>query len=151
MEIERKYLVVGNSYRSQADKVNHLVQAYLNPDPRATVRIRMSDDKAWLTIKGLNYGIERNEWEYEIPIDDARSMLKECTCSGQISKTRYHVGRWEIDEFHGALQGLVIAEIELTAVDEVVELPDFVGKEVSDDERYYNSSLAQAPYPPTDE
>lgn len=151
MEIERKFLVKDHSYRHIADSIEHLSQAYLNSDPEATVRIRISDGKAWITIKGLNHGIVRQEWEYEIPRQDALLMMKDCKCSGMIDKTRYHVGRWEIDEFHGHLEGLVIAEIELTSPNENFLIPDFIGREVSGDARYYNSCLANAECRPNDE
>ncbi len=147
-EIERKFLVVNDSYRSECSRVIEIVQSYLSIAPEATVRVRIYGDKAFLTIKTKNRGIARDEWEYEIPVEDAREMISRCECHGSIAKTRYISGRWEIDEFHGALEGLVVAEIELNEVDETVDLPSYIGKEVSGDPRYYNSMLSNATAPP---
>lgn len=140
-EIERKFLV-GPGWRDAVDGPGiEMTQAYLSADPRATVRVRIAGPRAWLTVKGLNRGISRDEWEYAIPVADARAMAERCASSA-LSKTRYRAGRWEIDEFHGPLEGLVVAEIELESEDEEIALPAWVGREVSDDPRYYNSSLA---------
>lgn len=151
-EIERKFLVKDSAYRAIATTKYHIVQGYLNADPDATVRIRISDRQAFITVKSRNRGAERHEWEYPIPVGDAHQMLSLCRVSGVIDKTRYIVEasaglRWEIDEFHGKLQGLVVAEIELPQADMAFELPDFVGREVTDDPRYYNSSLASGEAP----
>lgn len=150
-EIERKYLVIDNAYRALSKSAYHIVQGYLSARKEATVRIRIIDEKAFLTIKSANVGIERCEWEYSVPIDDARLMLAKCQPQGVIDKTRYIVdyngAQWEIDEFHGELSPLVIAEIELSDADDTIALPPFVGREVSNDPRYYNSSLANAGLP----
>lgn len=147
-EIERKFLVVNDSYRPECHRTIEIVQAYLSIAPESTVRVRIYGDKAFLTIKAKNRGIARDEWEYEIPVDDAREMISRCECQGTVTKTRYLSGRWEIDEFHGALDGLVVAEIELNDINETVDLPPFIGKEVSGDPRYYNSMLSNATEPP---
>lgn len=143
-EIERKFKVINNSYKQLAFKNHEIVQAYLSDRKEATVRVRIRDKEAFLTVKGVNHGIERSEWEYSIPVDEARSIIKEC-CSDVLSKTRYLVNYgdkiWEIDEFHGHLEGLVLAEVELSAPDEPIAIPDFAGEDVSNDSQYYNSNL----------
>lgn len=145
-EIERKYLVTNDSYKAQALGNRHIVQAYLSTSPDATVRLRVIDNQAFITIKSRTVGCTRGEWEYEIPVVDAMEMIDRCNISNIIAKTRYYVKidnhTWEIDEFEGRLQGLVLAEIELTATDEQFTTPSFVGKEVTTDPRYYNSSLS---------
>lgn len=146
-EIERKYLVCGSSYRHQAIQKKDMMQGYLSLDPDATVRIRIVGDKAFITVKSRNIGAVRNEWEYPVPIEEAKEMLRSCCKSRLIEKTRYiveapHNLKWEIDEFHGSLDGLVIAEIELPDEDFEVALPDFIGEDVTGNPRYYNSSLA---------
>lgn len=140
-EIERKYLV-REGWREAVDGPGvKMRQAYLSVEPRATVRVRVAADKAWLTVKGRNDGISRDEWEYPVPVADADAMIDRCG-TAELSKTRYRSGRWEIDEFHGSLSGLVLAEIELTDESEHPVLPSWIGGEVSGDVRYYNSSLA---------
>lgn len=146
-EIERKYLVCGSSYRHQAIQKKDMMQGYLSLDPDATVRIRIVGDKAFITVKSRNIGAVRNEWEYPVPVEEAKEMLRSCCKSNLIEKTRYiveapHNLKWEIDEFHGSLDGLVIAEIELPDEDFEVALPDFIGEDVTGNPRYYNSSLA---------
>jgi adenylate cyclase len=146
-EIERKFLVSNTDYRRLAVSTHHIVQGYLNTDPKATIRVRLKDDQAFLTVKGKNVGAVRDEWEYQIPVDDAAAMLNSCASGRVIDKTRHivpfdnHI--WEIDEFHGDLSPLTIAEIELSNADEAFELPDFIGDEVTGDVRYYNSSLSK--------
>lgn len=152
-EIERKYLVNSDSFIAMATECHHIVQGYLSASPRATVRIRILDDKAYLTIKGITDGCSRNEWEYVIPIDDANEMLQ-CHEGLLIEKYRYIVPYeghcWEIDKFIGINDPescgtpLVMAEIELQHADEQFELPPFIGKEVTTDARYYNSSIAKS-------
>lgn len=149
-ETERKFLVKDDSWRSHCSEGVRYTQAYLNTDPDATVRLRIAGSKAYLTVKSRNHGVERGEWEYGIPVRDAREMLDECTTSPVIDKTRYRDGRWEIDEFHGCLAGLTVAEIELDSADEPVALPSYIGREISDDARYYNSSLALSGEVPED-
>ncbi len=144
-EIERKYLVVDDSYKSMSTESHHIIQGYLSLNKEATVRLRIADDVAYITIKGINKGAIRNEWEYPIPIEDAREMLQ--LASGTIiEKIRHivHYGehKWEVDEFGGNNVGLVVAEIELRAEDEQFPLPPFIGQEVTGDPNYYNSALA---------
>lgn len=146
-EIERKFLVRSSEYRDLAIQKKEMMQGYLSLDPDATVRVRIVDEEAFITVKSRNKGAVRNEWEYTIPVDEGTEMLKTCCKSRLIEKTRYIVEagdglKWEIDEFHGSLDGLVVAEIELPEEDYPVILPEFVGKEVTGDPRYYNSSLA---------
>lgn len=146
-EIERKFLVRSSEYRDLAIQKKEMMQGYLALDPDATVRVRIVDEEAFITVKSRNKGAVRNEWEYSIPVDEGTEMLKTCCKSRLIEKTRYIVEagdglKWEIDEFHGSLDGLVVAEIELPEEDYPVILPEFVGKEVTGDPRYYNSSLA---------
>lgn len=140
IEIERKFLVTDDSYKKLADECVYIVQGYLGTDPDRTVRVRIAGECAWLTVKSRNDGCVRSEWEYSIPAADARDMLALCRCT--LAKTRYRVGRWEIDEFHGRHKGLVLAEIELATSDEKTTLPSFVGEEVTGDSRYYNSNLS---------
>lgn len=154
-EIERKYLVLTQKYKNEAIRAIEIAQGYISRDPLRTVRVRIKGEKGYLTIKGLTRGCERDEWEFEIPVDDAREML-ERVCEGMIlSKTRYIVpfGElvWEVDEFHGKLEGLTVAEVELPSADyNITALPDFAGREVTGDERYYNSSLSAGVIPPVE-
>lgn len=146
-EIERKFLV-RDGWQDAVDGPGiRMRQAYLSADPRATVRVRIAGDRARLTVKGRNRGIERDEWEYDIPVADAETMIDRCSTAA-LSKTRYRAGRWEIDSFDGPLDGLVVAEIELARADEPFDRPAWLGPEVSGDPRYYNSSLALATAPP---
>ena len=150
VEIERKFLVVGEGWRDQVEDETRLVQGYLNRDARTTVRVRIHGETAWLTLKGKTQGISRLEFEYPIPVEDAETLLRELAVSPLIEKTRYrvrHGGRlWELDVFAGANAGLVLAELELETVDEHFERPDWLGAEVSDDPRYFNVNLARHPY-----
>ncbi len=143
-EIERKFLVKNQSYKTLAISQSMICQGYLCRKPDRTVRIRIRDDKAMLTVKGRNQGCVRDEWEYAIPVEDARQML--ALCPGTIiDKTRFIVmhdnNRWEIDEFAGSHAGLVVAEIELPDADAQFSIPDFIGDEVTGDPQYYNSNL----------
>ena len=144
-EIERKFLVTDPSFKEMSVSRRSIVQAYLNRDPKATVRVRIADEKAFLTVKGKNEGAVRDEWEYNIPVADARGMIARCASGRVIEKTRFIVpfdgANWEVDEFQGELSGLTVAEIELPAADAKFTLPPFVGEEVTGDQRYYNSSL----------
>lgn len=145
IEIERKYLVVDDSYKLKAESCERILQGYLSFRKDATIRIRIRNERAYITVKGISVGATRSEWEYDIPIDDAKEML--AICEGTIiDKTRYLVNYngflWEIDEFHGRYSGLVVAEIELKAEDDKYPLPSFIGQEVTGDIRYYNSVLS---------
>lgn len=148
-EIERKFLVDTTTWRPRADGV-HLVQGYLSAHPERVVRVRIAGTAAKLTIKGLTTGIRRVELEYDIPLADAELMIASLCERPLIDKHRYteQVGAhtWEVDVFHGDNDGLVIAEVELASEDERVELPAWVGAEVSSDPRYYNANLIAAPY-----
>jgi len=148
-EIERKFLVTGDGWRP-GSRGRRVRQGYLSTDPERSVRVRLAGDDAWLTIKGASTGCTRVEFEYPMPMQDALHLLDELCIRPVIDKTRhdlrYGAHRWEIDEFHGANEGLVIAEIELHSETEVFERPPWLGAEVSDDPRYYNVSLARHPF-----
>ena len=151
-EIERKFLVVGE-FKSQAYNHTHIQQGYIASGNGRTVRVRIRDDKGYLTIKGPSgiAGLSRYEFEREIPLQDAQDLMQICE-PGVIDKTRYLVKAedgihtWEVDEFHGDNEGLTIAEIELNAPDEEYETPDFLGREVTGDPRYYSKYLLTRPY-----
>lgn len=149
-EIERKFLVIGD-FKQEAFAHSHIVQGYICAARGRTVRVRIRGDKGYLTIKGAAdaQGISRYEWEKEIPLDEARELMKLCV-DGVIDKTRYLVrsGKhiFEVDEFHGDNTGLLMAEVELSAIDESFIKPSFIGKEVTGDVRYYNSQLMMHPY-----
>ncbi len=148
LEIERKFLVRGEGWRS--DEFSNLRQGYLNRSKERNVRVRVDGESAYLTIKGVTRGAARLEFEYPIPVADALHMLDSICELPLIEKRRYIVHfadkRWEVDEFRGANHGLVLAEIELTREDEPFELPPWVAVEVSHDPRYFNSNLCQSPY-----
>lgn len=143
-EIERKFLVTDQSYKQLAERKEEMRQAYISAAIDATVRLRITDDKAFLTVKTRNLDVVRDEWEYEIPVSDAEEMMQKCARTSILSKTRWFVGPWMVDEYHGHLEGLAVAEIELKTAEEPVPHVDFIGKEVSDDPRYFNSTLALA-------
>lgn len=144
-EIERKFLVKNTDYKSLSINRFCICQGYLSRKVESTVRVRIKDERAFLTVKGRTMGMSRSEWEYEIPVDEARAMLQECAEGTVLSKTRYIVPfeglTWEVDEFHAAHEGLVLAEVELESEEAPVKLPSFVGEEVTGDSRYYNSNL----------
>lgn len=140
-EIEHKYLVKDNGYKALASNRSHILQGYLNRDPERTVRVRLRDEKGYITVKGRTEGDRRLEFEYEIPAGDARELLR--LCAGPVlDKWRYlvpyegHV--WEVDEF---TQGLVTAEIELPSSETAYSVPPFCGLNVTGDPRYYNSNI----------
>lgn len=145
LEIERKFLVDAEKLPAQIlTDGEKIFQGYLCVEPARTVRVRTKGQRGFLTIKGANVGIVRKEFEYQIPIEDALELLK--LCQKVLEKIRYkvqHAGKiWEVDVFAGKYEGLILAEVELTAADEIVELPAWIDKEVSDDPRYFNSNLA---------
>ena len=144
IEIEHKYLVDDSSYCLMAAERHEIIQGYLSREHGHTVRVRLWDDKGFITVKGASRGARRLEFEYEIPVEDARQLLELCM-PPILVKTRYIVfhdgNRWEVDEFHGDLQGLVTAELEIPAEDYRYTLPPFVGKDVTGDPRYHNSRL----------
>ena len=151
LEIERKFLVLDDSYKHEAYASSHIRQGYICSDRGKTVRIRIRDEHAYITIKGpsLDGGLSRYEFEQEIPMDDAEKLMTLCE-PGIIDKTRWLVKSGqhtvEVDEFHGENDGLVMAEVELSNPDEKPILPHFIGKEVTGDRRYYNSQLRCHPY-----
>lgn len=149
IEIERKYLVVGDDYRRSGTPVR-IVQGYICSSPERVVRVRIKGDRAFLTIKDATVGFSRHEFEYQIPVADAEVMLQSICTQPVIDKTRWIVPAggylWEVDEFHAENDGLVVAEIELECADEVFPLPAWVGKEVTGVERYYNACLFSHPY-----
>lgn len=151
IEIERKFLVNSAVYKTLAFAKNEIAQGYLNSNPERTVRVRIKGEKGFLTIKGKGNrsGMSRFEWEKEIPLAEAKMLLNLCE-SGVISKMRFEVkiGQhvFEVDEFYGENSGLVIAEIELDSETESFEKPSWIGKEVTNDERFYNAYLSQNPY-----
>lgn len=151
LEIERKFLVADDSYKKLAHHSDRIAQGYLCREGGNSTRVRVRGEKGFLTIKGpsLDGGLSRFEWEKEIPASEAWELLKLCH-GGIIDKIRYLVKHgehiFEVDEFLGDNAGLVVAEVELGSIDEKFEKPDFLGKEVTGDKRYYNSSLTRVPY-----
>ncbi|MDR2414689.1 MAG: CYTH domain-containing protein [Odoribacteraceae bacterium] len=146
-EIERKFIARGE-FKADAFHAVRVTQGYLSSDPARVVRVRLTGERGYITVKGLSGdgGRSRFEWEREIPADEARELLALCE-PGIIDKTRYlvRVGRhtFEVDEFHGPREGLIIAEVELSAVDEEFERPAWLGEEVTGNPAYYNSALAR--------
>jgi len=151
IEIERKYLVNNDTFKRLSHKAIRITQGYLNSDKARTVRVRMMGDQGFLTIKGLSdqAGLTRFEWEKEISMSEAQDLLKLCE-PGVIDKTRYLVEYqkqiFEVDEFYGENQGLIVAELELTTAQQAVSKPDWLGDEVTGDKRYYNSTLMKTPF-----
>ena len=147
-EIERKFLVNRDLFKS-TDKGEYIAQGYLSSKPERVVRVRIKNNRGYITIKGKNVGISRSEFEYEIPESDAKALLELCEPS-IIIKRRHIVeidgSRWEVDIFEGENEGLVIAEIELQVENEKFIKPDWIGEEVSMDNRYYNSNLSKQPF-----
>ena len=150
-EIERKFLVKDNSFKELAYSFSRIAQGYICSGRGRTVRVRIRDEKGYLTIKGPagENGLSRYEWEKEIPLDEARELMKLCE-PGMIDKTRYLVqsGKhvFEVDEFYGENEGLVVAEVELASEDEYFEKPGFIGEEVTGIAKYYNTFLMKFPY-----
>lgn len=153
MEIERKFLVNGDDYRRQAYASDRIKQGYICSGHGRTVRVRLRGDRGYLTIKGpsLDGGLSRYEFEKEISPEEAEQLFRLCE-PGVIDKTRYLVKSpdghhtFEVDEFYGDNEGLIMAEVELGSADEPFEKPDFIGVEVTGDRRYYNSQLRKNPY-----
>ncbi len=151
LEIERKFLVKDDSYKAMAYSFSRIAQGYICSGRGRTVRVRIRDDKGFLTIKGPAGvdGLARYEWEKEIPLSEAQELMKLCE-PGMIDKTRYLVRNgnhvFEVDEFYGENQGLVVAEVELESEDEAFEKPTFIGDEVTGIAKYYNSFLMKRPY-----
>jgi len=154
-EIERKFLIRDDSWRDQIERSMHQLQGYLGSAESCSIRIRISDELASLNIKSATLGITRREYDYAIPVDEAREILDQLCIKPIIEKTR-HIVRvgdhvWEIDEFAGDNSGLIVAEVELSSADETFEKPAWAGEEVSDDPRYYNVCLVEHPYKDWDE
>jgi adenylate cyclase len=156
IEIERKFRVVGDAWRAAAERVQPMAQGYLNDlasvedgTQKASVRIRIEGDRAFLNLKSRQAGHTRQEFDYPVPVEDARELLALCS-GGLVEKHRHYVRHaghlWEVDEFLGDNAGLVVAEIELDSADEAFAAPDWLGAEVTDALRYYNLALAQRPY-----
>ncbi|TWG94551.1 adenylate cyclase [Luteimonas sp. J16] len=156
LEIERKFLVTGEGWREAAHAVLPMAQGYLNDvgamdrgEQHASIRVRIQGDEAFLNIKSREIGRSRQEFDYPVPVDEARALLALCV-GGVIDKRRHlvrHEGHvWEVDEFLGDNAGLVVAEIELGSPDEAFALPPWAGREVTDEPRYYNLALASHPY-----
>jgi adenylate cyclase len=148
VEIERKFLPSGDGWRTLGAPLL-LRQGYLSSDPARVVRVRVEGEQAYMTIKGKSVGATRGEWEYPIPLADANELLALCE-QPLVEKYRRRIefsgNVWEVDEFLGANQGLVVAEIELASEDQPFDRPDWIGAEVTHDPRYYNSSLVRKPY-----
>ncbi|MFH6991430.1 CYTH domain-containing protein [Flavobacterium sp. FlaQc-48] len=151
LEIERKFLVKSDDFKKQAFTQNNIAQGYLSAVPERTVRVRIKGKKGFITIKGIGQqgGMSRFEWENEIPLDEAQELLKLCE-KGKIEKTRFEIksGKhiFEVDEFYGENEGLVMAEIELESETEPFEKPEWLGEEVTNDPRYYNAYLSKNPF-----
>ncbi|MCD0469729.1 CYTH domain-containing protein [Flavobacterium sp. JAS] len=151
VEIERKFLVKSDDFKEQAFTQNRIAQGYLSSAPERTVRVRIKGERGFITIKGIGHhgGMTRFEWENEIPLGEAQELLKLCE-KGKIEKTRFEIKSekhtFEVDEFYGENEGLVMAEIELESETEPFEKPDWLGEEVTDDERYYNAYLSKNPF-----
>ena len=151
IEIERKFLVTSTAYKAAAISEQRIVQGFLNTHPERTVRVRIKGTKGFLTIKGKSNesGTSRYEWEEAIAISDAEELLKLCE-KGIIEKIRYEIKEgnhvFEVDEFHGLNEGLVVAEVELAEEDEIFQKPEWLGREVTGEIKYYNSQLVKHPY-----
>jgi adenylate cyclase len=156
IEIERKFLLANDSWRAQVERSDRMAQGYLvsagaiaSGHAKSSVRLRVSGQDAWLNIKSATLGIERQEYEYPVPLDDAERMLADLA-DGSVDKIRHHVmldgAHFEIDEFLGENQGLIVAEVELPSVDAPYPKPGWLGLEVSEQARYYNVNLIERPY-----
>ena len=150
-EIERKFLVKSEAFKIEASASTSISQGFLNADKARTVRVRLTDDKAFLTIKGetSRSGMSRLEWETEIPVEDAKTLLTLCE-PGVIEKRRYYIQHgehtFEVDEFYGENQGLIIAEVELQTEQDIFERPDWLCAEVTGEVKYYNAMLSKHPF-----
>ncbi len=151
IEIERKFLVLSNAFINEAFTIKRIVQGYISSVPERTVRVRIKEDKGYLTIKGesTNNGTTRMEWEREISLADAEALLSICE-NGIIDKIRHEIKLgnhiYEVDVFSGENEGLIMAEIELESENEVFEKPYWLGQEVTNDERFYNAYLSKKPF-----
>lgn len=150
VEIEHKFLLANNDWRKQVSYSVQYKQGYLSAVATSSIRVRISDDHAWLNIKSATIGTQRHEYEYEIPLSDAQEIITNLCRKPIVEKTRHIViddgNTWEIDEFEGDNKDLIVAEIELSEVGAVFSTPAWLGKEVTSDLRYYNNNLASHPY-----
>ncbi|TPQ24817.1 CYTH domain-containing protein [Methylomonas sp. EFPC3] len=150
LEVEHKFLLANDAWRDEVEDSVLYKQGYLSGSPLSSIRVRISDSQAWLNIKSATIGTHRLEFEYEIPLADAEQLLAELCHKPVIEKVRHFVRRephlWEIDEFLGDNQGLIVAEIELSQIGESFAKPTWLGQEVTDDLRYYNNNLAKNPF-----
>ena len=150
IEVEHKFLLSSDAWRSEIDHSVYYKQGYLSGSPLSSVRVRISDTQAWLNIKSATIGTSRHEFEYEIPLADANTILDELCHKPLIEKQRHfvhHQGHvWEIDEFTGDNAGLIVAEVELSQIGESFAKPAWIGVEVTEDLRYYNNNLCKNPY-----
>jgi adenylate cyclase len=150
LEIERKFLLCSDGWRSAVSSRMLMRQGYLSSGSRCSIRARIADERAWLNLKAKRSGMTRLEYEYSIPVQDANEILAELCDGPLVEKYRHEVivGRhvWEIDEFLGDNAGLIVAEIELSSEAELFERPQWVGEEVTEDARYYNFNLAKRPF-----
>jgi adenylate cyclase len=157
VEIERKFLVASDAWRAQVARAQRMSQGYLvdsalvqaRQGVRCSLRVRIAGEQAWLNIKSADLGVARQEYDYAIPVADAERMLRDF-CNGVVEKTRNYVPHagltFEVDEFHGDNAGLIVAELELESVDQKFDKPDWLGREVSGQLRYYNLNLLEHPY-----
>lgn len=150
LEVEHKFLLANDSWRDEVDHAVHYKQGYLGGSPLSSVRVRISDSHAWLNIKSATIGTSRQEFEYEIPLADANTILDDLCHKPLVEKIRHFVDHhghvWEIDEFMGDNAGLIVAEVELSQIGESFAKPAWLGAEVTDDLRYYNNNLTKNPY-----
>ena len=151
IEIERKFLVLSDNYKKEANKKERIVQGFLNTNPERTVRIRIKGEKGFITVKGKSNGegTTRFEWEKGIPVSEAQELLQLCE-KGVLEKVRYEVPLgnhvFEVDEFFGDNKGLTVAEVELSSENEIFEKPSWLGSEVTGQIKYYNSQLSNLPF-----
>ncbi len=150
VEIEKKFLLANDNWRQQVTKQVQFCQGYLLGSEKSSVRVRIEGDKSNLNIKGATLGVRRQEFEYPIPMEDAKELLATLCAEPLIEKTRHYIYAgehvWEIDEFDGDNKGLIVAEVELKDENDTFEHPEWLGQEVSHDKRYYNSMLIKNPY-----
>ncbi|MCU7935113.1 MAG: CYTH domain-containing protein [Candidatus Thiodiazotropha sp. (ex Dulcina madagascariensis)] len=150
LEIERKYLVINDNWKEHVVSQVAIKQGYLATTPKASIRVRLAGEEANLNIKSRTVGLSRSEYEYPILLEDAQEMLDNLVAGAAIDKVRYKVRcgdhLWDLDVFHGANRGLLVAEVELSSEAETFQMPDWAGEEVSTDTRYYNASLVNHPF-----
>ena len=155
IEVEHKFLLANDNWRKQVTRSADYRQGYLTSEPTSSIRVRTGDNHAWLNIKSATIGTQRNEYEYEIPLEDANEIIDLLCRKPLIEKTRHFISLgkhvWEIDEFRGVNNGLIVAEIELSSAGESFEKPCWLGTEVTHDLQYYNNNLSICPYTTWDE